>query len=451
MLPWTIVALISCQTHPVELDTSPSPIDTDAPPTVASISATLNETIGSIVEVTWHQGHAANGHVAYQVDGEWRETPSLSRQAGEQTQLLLGIPYGTEVSYSVVIDDVHFNGPATITTDEMPAVLFPPELSTEVEGQWDDQSPYFLLSYNELDTDYGGPWWTVIVDRKGRLVWALPTPETATTLYARPSSNGQDLLIDHNSFWVIFDSVDSEVMRLKIDGSIIQVHDTPYMGHAFVDLPDGTIVWVNDEPATLILMKRTNDEDIEEIWSCANFLETLDCLSEGCGTNTMWWDPNSDHFFVSSFSNESVMEIDHQTGTLVRYFGHLPGAWGFSPLESTWWWQHGPTLTPEGNLLISARISEKGNETVVREYAINEETETLEQVWSFGEGEGVYGATLGEAHRLANGNTLHNYGSHARLREVTPAGEVVWELYLGGNSHSIGHSTPLNDLYAFVP
>jgi hypothetical protein len=29
--------------------------------------------------------------------------------------------------------------------------------------------------------------------------------------------------------------------------------------------------------------------------------------------------------------------------------------------------------------------------------------------------------------RLANGNTLVNHGAKARVREVTPAGEIVWE------------------------
>ena len=88
---------------------------------------------------------------------------------------------------------------------------------------------------------------------------------------------------------------------------------------------------------------------------------------------------------------------------------------------------------------------------MIREYALDESAEQLAEVWSFGEGEGVYGPTLGEAHRLANGNTLHNYGSYAWLREVTADKEVVWELDLGGQEFSVGRSTFVEDLYDFVP
>ena len=122
-----------------------------------------------------------------------------------------------------------------------------------------------------------------------------------------------------------------------------------------------------------------------------------------------------------------------------------------SPSSSMWWWQHGANFTEEGTLLVSTRSSEEGTETLVREYLLDEDTETLVEAWQFGTGEGIYGSTLGEAHRLPGGNTLHNYGSHARMREITPEGDLVWELWLGGDDQYLGRSTPLADLYAFVP
>jgi hypothetical protein len=86
---------------------------------------------------------------------------------------------------------------------------------------------------------------------------------------------------------------------------------------------------------------------------------------------------------------------------------------------------------------------------VVREYAVDEATQTLQEVWSFGTGQGVYGDTLGEAWRLPAGNTLHNYGSEPRVREITPDGVVVWDIVWPDYPH-IGRSTPLDlsQLYA---
>jgi hypothetical protein len=57
---------------------------------------------------------------------------------------------------------------------------------------------------------------------------------------------------------------------------------------------------------------------------------------------------------------------------------------------------------------------------------------------------------MGEAHRLPGGNTLHNYGSGARIREVTPDGQVVWDV-LWTDSTFLGRTTALEDLHPFLP
>ena len=82
---------------------------------------------------------------------------------------------------------------------------------------------------------------------------------------------------------------------------------------------------------------------------------------------------------------------------------------------------------------------------------MDDATRTLHQVWSAGRGEGVEGAQMGEAHRLANGDTLHNFGTNAHLREYTPSGRVLWELDWPDDCE-IGRSEPISvDLYTFAP
>ena len=53
---------------------------------------------------------------------------------------------------------------------------------------------------------------------------------------------------------------------------------------------------------------------------------------------------------------------------------------------------------------------------------------------------------MGEAHRLPGGHTLHNYGSTARIREFTPAGDVVWDTQWGGGQ-TLGRTEVIEDLY----
>jgi hypothetical protein len=80
----------------------------------------------------------------------------------------------------------------------------------------------------------------------------------------------------------------------------------------------------------------------------------------------------------------------------------------------------------------------------------------LRQVWAYGEDQGIEGKYAGEAHRLENGNTLHNFGTGARMREITPDGDLVWDVKFpggntGGNGRLQGRSVFITDLYDFAP
>ena len=75
------------------------------------------------------------------------------------------------------------------------------------------------------------------------------------------------------------------------------------------------------------------------------------------------------------------------------------------------------------------------------------ETGELTEIWSYGEGIDEYAYYSGEAYRLANGNTLLNYGTGGEIREVDPEGETVWSLQWG-EDHTLGHTQLVGDLYA---
>ena len=149
-----------------------------------------------------------------------------------------------------------------------------------------------------------------------------------------------------------------------------------------------------------------------------------------------------------------MVAIDHASGDELYRWGQ-DGFWSFDPPESLFDWQHGVTYTPDGNLLLSTHASTTSEEGVVREYVIDDEARALVEVWSFGVGDGINAYYLGEAHRLPGGNTLHNYGSTARIREATHEGEVVWDVEWvderGNLCNLIGRSNPIEDLYALAP
>ena len=145
-----------------------------------------------------------------------------------------------------------------------------------------------------------------------------------------------------------------------------------------------------------------------------------------------------------------MLEVDVATGEELRWFGYVPGSWSFEPPESAFVYQHGVTYTPEGTLLVSSQVDRSSYEGVVREYAVDEDDQVLREVWSHGEGDGITARYAGEAHRLPGGNTLHNTGTTPRVREITPEGEVAWDLSFDGDK-LIGRTTWLEDLYTYAP
>ena len=413
------------------------------------VAAVVDTTIGSLVFVSWSQPVEGSATVEYLVGEDWLTTPARSLAAGVHEQLLLGIPYDEHVTVRVVVDDLS-SDEAAVTTDPRPANIPLFEVLASDPEAWDAQLPWILFSINERDTDYGGPWWTVIIDRQGRLVWALRTQVERSTLYARASLDGRSLLIDHNSFWTIFDAAEaSEIHRFGIDGQLHEVMATPGMGHAYTELPDGSLVYPINGTGNDGLMLLSTDGDVETLWSCTEFMTGLG-VEPHCGVNSVSWSPDNDRFLLSLFGKETVVEVDRPTGQTIRWFGHLVGSWSFDPAYSLFWWQHGANFTDAGTLLLSTRIAEHVAETVVREYELDEGATTLRQVWSFGDGEGLFADILGEAQRLPNGNTMHNLGDAARMREITPDGRVVWDLEIEGSSQYLARSTPLESLYTFL-
>ncbi len=414
---------------------------------VADVVADVHADIGSVVVVTWEQMEAHPGWVEYSFDdGDWWSSPRRDLAAGSQRELLLGIPYGTDVSLRLVNeleDSPLTSDQVSITTDSQPAGIPTATVVTAEPALWDPDRPYLLAGAED---------WTVILDRAGRVVWGKKTPAFRITMHPQVSVDGTDLLIDHGSFWAIFDSGNgSKVVRLKIDGTEVETYATKGLHHPFTELGDGSIVWSTMSGDDETIQRLRPDGQQVQIASCADLLGGFGDKGY-CGSNTLRWYEQDDTLLYSLYSHETILEVDIETGQALRLFGHHHGAWSFDPPGSAFWWQHGGHYTSAGTLLTSSYRAQDDTELVVREYELDPDQQILREIWSFGVGKGIEGEYMGEAHRLPGGNTLHNYGSNPRLREVQPDGTVVWDVvWEGGGGWELGRTTPLSDLYAFAP
>jgi hypothetical protein len=432
--------------------------DTDTPPPaieLTGLSARLHAEIGSIVYASWEQSTDAAVHLEFSFEPDvWLASPVRELPAGPHEELLLGIPFGEPFTWRVVAD----NG-AVVTSPDQAFTTGPldsdvPDLqSGEADPTRYDAvgAPYFFIGLTE-GSWLGQAWWSLIVDRQGRTVWAMRSPAFRTSMHARVARDGRSLFLDRNSFWATFDGGDgSTIDEVLIDGTVLNTFAVPGLHHPFTDMPDGSVAYGATSESYRYdetLVRVWPDGTRDELWSCRAFIDDLG-VNDDCMSNTLNYDEPTDRYLFSFYTFESVVEVDGTTGQATRWFGHIPGAYTFDPPDSAFWWQHGGHITSTGTFLTSSDLTSSGVETVVREYEIDDATETLREVWSFGVGEGVYGYQMGEAVRLSNGNTLHNYGDLARLREVTPEGDVVWDAEWDANL--IGRSMPIADLYLLAP
>lgn len=185
--------------------------------------------------------------------------------------------------------------------------------------------------------------------------------------------------------------------------------------------------------------------------------------------NCASFDPRDDSILVSLRTQDCIVKIARATGELKWILG-TPANWNapwseklLRPEGALEWQyhQHDCSVTPAGTVL----CFDNGNHRAAPfdppmpnaecysravEFAVDEGAGTVEQVWSYGDGPGesLFACFQGGARRLPEtGNTFITYGGvatvdgvpsgdndggfgRARLLEVTPDGEVVFDLWV---------------------
>ncbi|MFH1468278.1 MAG: aryl-sulfate sulfotransferase [Pseudomonadota bacterium] len=458
--PLAVLLLAAC--HPAD--------DSGAPPepAIEDVAWALHEDLTTLVDVTFTLTDPAEVRVEFRPtdDADWLSTPSQTLAAGPASFLLLGLPHESDFVFRVLAD---FGAGATEGAEQVGATGAWPEglpvarLNASDPERYDPTARYLITSVDQT----GGGWqpgtfWKVILDRQGRTVWALKTPSNLWTTYMRVAENGEDLLYDAFSYYAVWDGgAASEVHRIKIDGSLVHTYATPGGQHAYADLPDGSIAWgasgFHEEHLDIVDL----EGDRQTLWDCMDFQDERG-IEGDCKHNSLSWDAATDSFLYSLYTSASLVQIQRAGGATLRVFGETWGDYAFDPEDSAFWWQHGAVFTDAGTLLLSTHtspdIAAPDQETVVREYAVDDESMTLTQIWSFGVGEGLSAQNAGEAHRLANGDTLQNLGTCGIIREITPAGKVVWDVDWREDAPAeemdarlVGRSVFVEDLYAFAP
>ena len=145
----------------------------------------------------------------------------------------------------------------------------------------------------------------------------------------------------------------------------------------------------------------------------------------------------------------------------MRWYAEAPGGAGLAlPEEAVWEWQHDAQLLSDDRLLLSSGVlGEDGpgpggpriEHTAVYEYEIDIEGGALSLVWEHHSEPEWVSNYKGGAWRLAGGNTTHYFGDFGGFKEITPDGQIAWQLrFVTEDSPWIGRSTFIDDLYSMA-
>jgi hypothetical protein len=237
---------------------------------------------------------------------------------------------------------------------------------------------------------------------------------------------------------------------MTLDREFFEETPVPGLSDCVDMTDDGSLLY----DASNQLREMTRSGTVRTIWSCPeHFGATFKCY-----TNTVNWNPLNDSVFMSFPEENTLVEIDRESGDVVGQYGKAKGSWAFSP---TWNFEypHFPNITSEGTLMVSSHMPgftrEEGpvaGQHAFIEFTIDRPNKTLIQKWLF-TGAPEFAHSRGMAIRLPNGNTLGNYGPNGVIREITPdkqtAFHVKFDVPTGDDFFNklVGHNDLIDDLY----
>jgi hypothetical protein len=260
------------------------------------------------------------------------------------------------------------------------------------------------------------------VNMRGEIVWEYLIPEHLKR-YTNPGFD-VDWLPNNNILFVL---PKDGVYEIDRKGNVIWSYKDDKISHDADRLPNGNtlVVWGGGDQIGDAQVKEINPKG-KLVWAWYakdHFYKAPYKEIHGQGwthTNAATRLPNG-NTLISPRNFNFVVEVDSK-GSVIRTLG-----------EGLLFYQHDPSILPNGNLLAGSHRPWGASASSIESYAAVEiNLKRAEIVWKFEwpQKERPGGPRLGARNvkRLPNGNTLVQGG--VRIVEVTAEGEIVWQLRL---------------------
>jgi hypothetical protein len=411
---------------------------------ISQLEAHLSSEVNTVVELSWVSEEEGASWVEFGLDEQRRDSTAVEAESStDHVASLYGLPAFSTVYYEVFTEAEGGlqSEQGQVMTGGLPAGL--PDLTTQLL-EADAVSPERFM----LAVVLGIEGYLVVVDRAGEVVWYQRLDDDwheYLVMCLDFSNEGRGLVYGafsrdphHNPSFAAFtgwDGVDRELRDLgNAHHDLAEHHDGAIATirpkfRTWTDPASGDEVEVSGDSLVRIAPDGTTRElfnafDWAEISVNDNFYHEGMETGDWTHANALRFYPDNESYLLSLGNLDTVLEISASTGEVLREFG--PG--GYAVVDGApFVFQHDPHWTEDGTLLMSSSVGESDRLMAI-EYAVDDETGTLEEIWSYGKDEDYSSVASGQAIRMANGNTLLNTGYNGLLVEVNPQGEPVWEL-----------------------
>lgn len=377
------------------------------------------------------------------------------------------------------------------------------------------QPGYMLFDLNTLREDQA---YMVIVDQKGDVVWyyegngaEIKLLPNGNLLFLTRKDRGEQQIVEmtlqgeevRRYYAALYEDLDLEFTAGGTPVETIRMHHEVFptvhgtyltLGLEAKDYPDYWTTFLDPadplEDRTLggdVVVEFDENGTILRQYSLLDMLDpyriSYGSLNSGFfGPDVLDWShgnavfhhPEDDSILVSLRHQDAVVKFDRQTGDLIWILGNHENwepefhPYLLTPVGDVQWQyhQHAPEVTSRGTIMLydngnyrasppDAGVNTPENYSRAVEYAINEDTMEVEQIWDFSI-ENVYTPFIGDADYLENGNVLVTFGGivknaegvpidvisegdlSARIVEVTQDKEIVFDMQIKNNPIELG-------------
>ncbi len=407
-----------------------------------NLEISTSEDMVTLIRANWQTDQAGVSWVDFGRDGELGfSTPQEEEPSTEHQFTLLGMHPLDNVAIEAFtqVDGLTMSVGGQVTIPNAPSSL--PDLEVTVyDPERMDAAPYVLGVTQGSNLIFG-------MDREANWLWYKDLGDDYCSFELEPSPDGKSLF--YNVFAYPFTTEMGAFATHAFDDSQYDEIVTDGAHHSFAVLPDGTVGfiiadiqdWLNPETSKYesvvgdTITELAPDGSWTEVYNTWGTLEVVPhdswnvvFYTEGhdwTHGNSLYYYEDTNTYLLSLGNIDLVLEVDRATGDILRSFGP-DGEYTFAEGTEPFDFQHDVHWTDDGNLIMTTMLD--GTRIIAAEYSVDESTKTMTRIWSHGEDDTFYAIALGQASRLPNGNTLVSFGTAGTMREVTPEGDIVWEV-----------------------